>query len=293
MRALTRLALAAAGGALLLLPTSIGASAETPVERGRYLVTTIAACGNCHTPRDAAGKPIAGRELAGGFEFEDPGLGHIVGTNITPDPETGIGSWTAAQIVTALRDGRRPDGMLIRPPMPIPVYRQLSDGDAAAIAAYLKSVKPVRNKVGEAQYKVPLPPSYGAPVTQVAEPNRADKVAYGAYLSGPAGHCVLCHTPPGGGKPFDMDLAYLGGRELPDFGHPGGVTISRNITAGSRSGIGDWTNAQIKRAITQGIREDGTRMTRTMPFDWYKGIAPADLDAIVAFLRTLKPAGTQ
>jgi len=292
MRALTRLALAAVGSALFLLPPSIGASAETPVERGRYLVTTIAACGNCHTPRDAAGKPIAGRELAGGFEFDDPGLGHIVGTNITPDPETGIGSWTAAQIVTALRDGRRPDGMLIRPPMPIPVYRQLSDGDAAAIAAYLKSVKPVRNKVGEAQYNVPLPPSYGAPITQVAEPNRADKVAYGAYLSGPVGHCVLCHTPPGGGKPFDMDLAYLGGRRFPENEHPGGVTISRNITAGSKSGIGDWTNAQIRRAITQGIREDGTRMTRTMPFDWYKGIAPADLDAIVAFLRSLKPAGT-
>src|SRR5437764_6935126 len=238
MRALTRLALAAVGGALLLPPTSIGASAETPFERGRYLVTTIGACGNANTPRDAAGKPIAGRELAGGFEFDDPGLGHIVGTNITPDPETGIGSWTATQIVTALRDGRRPDGMLIRPPMPIPVYRQLSDGDAAAIAAYLKSVKPVRNKVGEAQYKVPLPPSYGAPVLHVAEPPRDDRVAYGAYLAGPVGHCVLCHTPPGGGKPFDMNLAYFGGRELPDFGHPGRVTISRNITPRSNFGIG-------------------------------------------------------
>src|SRR6267143_4320755 len=160
MRALTRLALAAVGSALLLLPAGIGALAETPVERGRYLVTTIASCGNCHTPRDAAGKPIAGRELAGGFEFDDPGVGHIVGTNITPDPETGIGNWTEAQIVTALRDGKRPDGTLIRPPMPIPVYRQLSDGDAAAIAVYLRSLKPVRNKVGSAHYGVPLPPSY-------------------------------------------------------------------------------------------------------------------------------------
>jgi mono/diheme cytochrome c family protein len=293
MRGLTRLALTAVGSALLLLSLTISASAETPIERGRYLVTTIAACGNCHTPRDKAGKPIAGRELSGGFEFDDPGLGHIVVTNITPDKETGIGNWSEAEIVTALRDGKRPDGTLIRPPMPIPVYRQLSDGDAAAIAAYLKSVKPVRNTVGEAQYKVPLPPTYGAPITHVDEPPRADKVAYGAYLAGPVGHCVLCHTPPGGGKPFDMDLAYLGGRELPDFGNPGGVTISRNITAGSKFGAGDWTNAQIKRAITQGIRDDGTRMTRTMPVDWYKGIAPADLDAIVAFLRSLKPAGTQ
>ena len=104
---------------------------------------------------------------------------------------------------------------------------------------------------------------------------------------------MLCHTPPGGGKPFDMSLAYLGGRELPDLGNPGGVTISRNITAGSKFGVGEWTDVQIKRAITQGIRDDGTRLSRTMPFDWYKGIAPSDLDAIVAFLRGLKPPGTE
>jgi mono/diheme cytochrome c family protein len=289
MQALTRLALA---GAILLL-LRVGASAETPLERGKYLVTTIGACGNCHTPRDAAGKPIAGRELAGGFEFDDPGIGHIVGTNITPDKETGIGNWTEAQIVTALRDGKRPDGTLIRPPMPIPVYRQLSDGDAAAITAYLKSLKPVRSKVGEAHYTVPAPPSYGAPIMQIAEPNRGDKVGYGAYLSGPVGHCVLCHTAPGGGKPFDMSLAYHGGRELPDFGKPGALTVSRNITAGSNHGIGDWSDAQIKRAITQGIRADGTRLAATMPYAAYAKMRPSDLDAIVAFLRTLKPPGSE
>ena len=114
MRFLDRFALALA---LLAMPAT-GAVAETPVERGRYLVTTIAACGNCHTPRDAAKKPVARGELSGGFEFEDPGLGQIVGTNITPDAETGIGQWSEAEIVTALRDGKRPDGTLIRPPMP-------------------------------------------------------------------------------------------------------------------------------------------------------------------------------
>src|SRR5690348_10436465 len=101
MRFLDRFALAM----LLLAMPATGAVAEAPVERGRYLVTTIAACGNCHTPRDAAGKPITGRELSGGYEFEDPGLGQIVGTNITSDPETGIGKWREAEIVTALRDG--------------------------------------------------------------------------------------------------------------------------------------------------------------------------------------------
>ena len=103
MRFLHRFALAMA---LLAMPAT-GAVAETPVERGRYLVTTIAACGNCHTPRDATKKPVAGRELSGGFEFEDPGLGQVAGTNITPDAETGIGQWSEAEIVTALRDGKR------------------------------------------------------------------------------------------------------------------------------------------------------------------------------------------
>src|SRR5207237_6445590 len=152
----------------------------------RHLVTTTAAPGNCHTPRDAAKNPVARGELSGGFEFEDPGLGQIVGTNITPDAETGIGQWSEAEIVTALRDGKRPDGTLIRPPMPIPVYRQSSDNDAAAIAAYLKSAKPVRNKVGEPHYRVPLPPSYGAPIVHVPEPSRADQLPYGGYLSRPA-----------------------------------------------------------------------------------------------------------
>jgi mono/diheme cytochrome c family protein len=269
------------------------ASAETSVERGAYLVRTVGACGNCHTPRGAAGKPIAGKELAGGFAFDDPSVGHVVGPNITPDKETGIGNWSEAQIVTAMRDGKRPAGTIIGPPMPIAVYRQLSDRDADAVAAYLKSLKPVRQAVARTQYKIPLPPAYGPPVTQVEEPPHADKVAYGGYLAGPVGHCVLCHTPPGGGRPFDMSRAYSGGRELPDLGNHGALTISRNITADPEHGLGKWTDAEIKRGITDGVRPDGTRLSRTMPFDWYKGIAREDRAALVTFLRTVEPLKTQ
>ena len=282
---------AGAGALCGVLLAAIGgaASGETLVERGAYLVTTIGACGNCHTPRDKTGRVIPGMALAGGFEFDDTPIGHVVGPNITPDPETGIGKWTEAQIVTALRDGTRPDGTIIGPPMPIRAYRQLSDHDAAAIAAYLRSLKPVRHAMARTTYKGPLPPSYGPAVTRVDEPARADKVAYGGYLAGPVGHCVLCHTPPGVGGP-DMSRAYQGGRELPDFGKPGAETVSRNITAGSEHGIGDWKDAQIKRAIIAGVRPDGTRLTRTMPFDWYAKMKPSDVDAIVAYLRSLKPS---
>ena len=105
-------------------------SAETPIERGSYLVNTIVACGNCHARNTAFNRTP---DLAGGAE-EDAEVGHIVMPNITSDPETGISKWTDAEIVVALRDGKRPDGSIIGPPMPVPVYRQLSDNDAEAIA---------------------------------------------------------------------------------------------------------------------------------------------------------------
>jgi mono/diheme cytochrome c family protein len=284
-----RRACVAVGGAMLAAAVIAGASAEELRVRGAYLVNGIAGCGNCHTPKDRAGRAVAGKELSGGFEFDDPDIGHIVPPNITPDPETGIGKWSEAQIVTAMRDGKRPDGTIIGPPMPIPVYSRLSVSDARAIAAYLRSVKPIRNAVAKTQFKIPLPPAYGPPVTHVDEPPRADKIAYGGYLAGPVGHCVLCHTPPGDGKPFDMSRAYGGGRELPDFAKPGALTVSRNITPDPENGIGKWNDAELKRAITAGVRPDGTKLTRTMPFDWYAKIAPADLDALVAYLRSLKP----
>jgi cytochrome c553 len=154
------------------------ASAETPIERGSYLVNTIGACGNCHA-RDTAFNRTP--DLAGGAE-EDAEVGHIVMPNITSDLETGIGKWTDAEIVVALRDGKRPDGSIIGPPMPIPVYRQMSDHDAEAIAAYLLSLKPIRNPLTRSQYKVPLPPNYGLTITQVDDPVTTDKVAYGSYL---------------------------------------------------------------------------------------------------------------
>ena len=287
MRRLNAARLAAAALATLVLAGS--ASAETPTERGAYLVRSIAGCGNCHTPKDANGKAIAGQELSGGVAFNIPELGRPVSSNVTPDPETGIGKWTEAQIVTALRDGKRPDGTLIGPPMPFEFYRRLSDADAAAIAAYVKSVKPIRHVVEKSQYKIPLPPAYGPPVGHVEAPPRSDTVAYGGYLAGPVGHCMECHTPFAGPGRLDLTKLGAGGREFEVFGPPGGTVVSRNITPDPDHGIGKWSDADIKRAITTGIRPDGTKLIRLMAFDWYANIAPPDLDAIVAYLRSLKP----
>jgi cytochrome c553 len=289
-RSSARAAIVALAAAGLLVALGDAALAETPLERGSYLANTIAGCGRCHTPRDAAHKPIAEMELAGGFEFDDGVIGHVIGPNVTPDRETGIGGWTEAQIVTALRNGTRPDGTIIGPPMPIAFYRNLSDRDAAAIAAYLHSLKPIRHVVGRTQYKMPLPSTYGPPVVHVAEPSRDDRLAYGAYLAGPPGHCLGCHTPFGKhGELVDLSRAYAGGRELPDYCHPGGVTISQNITSDPDEGLGKWSDDDLKRAMTAGIRPDGRRLACTMPFEWYARLVPADLDALLAFVRTLRP----
>lgn len=123
------------------------AQAQTPVERGKYLVT-IAGCTDCHTPGYFLGKPDKARFLGGSeVGFELPGLGVFYGPNLTPDKETGLGSWTSAQILAALQTGARPDGRLLAPIMPWHAYASLSQSDASAIVAYLRSLPPVKNKV--------------------------------------------------------------------------------------------------------------------------------------------------
>jgi mono/diheme cytochrome c family protein len=257
---------------------------ETPLERGTYLMGSIVACGNCHTPRGPDG-PLPGMALAGGLELSLPGF-VAYAPNITPDQETGIGGWTDAEIITAIREGKRPDGSIIGPPMPIGMYRGLSDGDVKAIVAYLRQVTPVRNEVQESRYDIPLPPAYGPPVTRVPEPDRTDTVAYGAYLAGPAGHCMECHTPLGEtGFDFANRLG-AGGLEIPG---PWGVSVAANITPHETDGIGAWTDREIKDAITKGVRPDGNRLAPPMAFDHYANMTEDDLDAIVAYLRSLKP----
>jgi len=272
-------------GLLALAAAIAPIKAETYRERGAYLVTTLGACGNCHTPHDAQNRPISGMALAGGREFDLP-IGHVVGPNITPDKQTGIGAWSDGQVIYALRNGKRPDGSIIGPPMPIEMYRGLSDHDAEAIATYLRSIAAVRREVPRSQYKILLPPGYGPVVGHVEEPDRKDKIAYGAYLAGPVAHCLECHTPRDKGE-LALDRLGAGGREFPDFDNPGAMTVSRDITP---TGIGEWSDADVKRAILVGKRPDGTKLSGVMPFTAYNGMTSDDVNAIVDYLRALKPA---
>jgi len=268
---------------VFLAQTAAGAAAaETPLERGRYLMRSIVACGNCHTPQGPQG-PIPGQELAGGLVFDEPPF-TAVASNITPDKATGIGNWTDAQIVTAIREGRRPDGTIIGPPMPIGLYRGISDADAAAIVAYLRSVPAVSNPVKKSVYRIPLPPTYGPAVGKVAEPDRNDKLAWGRYLAGPLGHCVECPSSPGPqGAPDIVNQLGAGGMRFPG---PWGLSVASNITP---KGLTGYSDAALKTVITTGVRPDGSKLRPPMGTGYYAQMSTADLDALVAYLRSLPP----
>jgi mono/diheme cytochrome c family protein len=120
---------------------------DQQIARGKYLVQ-FGGCHDCHTPGYRTGNPDMTRYLGGAdVGFEVAGVGSFVPPNLTPDKETGLGNWTSAQIVTAIRTGVRPDGRILSPVMPWRGYANLTESDAAAITAYLKSLPAVEHQV--------------------------------------------------------------------------------------------------------------------------------------------------
>ena len=255
--------------------------AQTPVERGEYLVRGPAGCGNCHTPLGPQG-PVMDMELAGRV-VEDSEPFRAVAANLTPAGR--IAAWSDAELARAIREGIRPDGSLIGPPMPFAMYRGLSDGDLAAIVAFLRTLPAIEHDPGTSEYRIPLPPAYGPPIASVAEVEPGVTVEYGAYLAGPIAHCMECHTPMGPQGPMLDTALGQGGFE---FHGPFGVSVSSNITP-SEDGIARWSDDELKMMITQGVRPGGTPMLPPMPYPFLARTSPEDLDAIVLYLRSLPP----
>ena len=257
------------------------ALAQSPVERGAYLVNTVMTCHNCHTPMGPNG-PQFDRGLSGGLRFDEPPF-DVTAPNITPDPDTGIGKWSADEIKKTLVTGVRPNGVPLAPVMPTDFYKVLTAKDLDAIAAYLKSVKPVSNAVPAPNYKAAFGredvPNAGR---QMAETDFSDKVKHGFYLATIA-HCMECHTPETGGR-HDFAMLGKGGRE---FKGPWGVSVSRNLTSSKTAGLGNWSDAEIKRAMTQGVHNDGTKLKPPMGYPFYAKMTDGDLDDVIAWLRTL------
>lgn len=136
-----------AAGVIAASASALSTSAQAQdVKRGEYLAK-IMDCTGCHTPGALAGQPDGTKFLGGStIGFEIPGLGIFYPPNLTPDNETGTGTWSADDLVKAIRTGARPDGRQLVPIMPYMSYAALTDADARDLAAYLKSVKPVQHK---------------------------------------------------------------------------------------------------------------------------------------------------
>jgi mono/diheme cytochrome c family protein len=258
-------------GVLLLATTSV--RADDLVARGHYLVT-VGICGSCHTPNLSGGRKTAG----------------ILSANITPDRETGIGAWTDEQIIEAIRNGKRPNGDPVRPSMGVFWYKGLSDDDMHAIVAYLRTVPPVHTTF-ERPPVTKLPPDYGPPVSHVADVPREHNLVYGRYIGENIAHCMQCHTPRGADGLPDLTRLGAGGNTYDARG--GGRGTSANITPGNPDGIATWSDDQIKIAITKGVRPNGSQLIPVMDFDMYEQFTPQDLDALVVFLRSLKPVSTK
>jgi mono/diheme cytochrome c family protein len=140
------LAAAVAASAFVVAPRAVLAQ-DAKIERGKYLVT-LGGCTDCHTPGYFFGKPDMARYLGGSeVGFEIPGLGVFHGPNLTPDRDTGLGQWSPEEIATAITTGKRPDGRVLAPIMPWHAFAKLTRQDVLAIAAFLKSLPPVKNKV--------------------------------------------------------------------------------------------------------------------------------------------------
>jgi mono/diheme cytochrome c family protein len=271
-------------GALCAAVTS--AAAETPIERGSYLVNAVMVCDGCHTPRGQGGLNMERRFSGGSIVWDEPAY-TVRGSNITPDHDTGIGAWSEDDIKRLLTLGVRPNGVPVAPQMPYGFYKILTPGDLDAIAIYLKAIKPVSNEVPPpvyraAAYPVPLP---GAE-TSIGDMVPTDPVKRGFYLATLA-HCMECHSRKPDGV---QDFKHWWGKGGHEMKGPFGSVVVSNISSHKEKGVGAWTDAELKRVLTEGIGRDGHVLKLPMARQrFFSKMTEQDLNAIVAWVRTIPP----
>jgi mono/diheme cytochrome c family protein len=290
-----------------LAPTAQAGTAQQNddiIERGRYLAS-IAGCTHCHTPllsefSNPATLTIEririlafedhlafdwDKWMGGGRVFDLGPAGVVFTRNITPDVETGIGGWTDEQLKVAIRTGQMPSGEVLFPLMPYHNYNGFADADLEAIIAYMRSVTPVKNEVPpktvSTQMFQPIPYRQG-----ITAPDASDKAARGKYLVEVVMGCTDCHTPlnPETGAPM-MDKYLAGGQP---YEGPWGVVYGGNITPDNETGLGDWTEADMKRAIVSGVGKDGRRLI-LMPWYAYSGLNEQDAEAVTYYMKYVLP----
>lgn len=252
------------------------------IEAGRYQAI-LGDCSACHT------KP-GGKPFAGGEALETP-FGKLVPSNITPDPETGIGRWTYEDFRGALKRGIGKDGKRLYPAMPYPAYSALKDSDIADLWAYFQKVEPVSNRVVSNQ--LPFPFSIRSamigwnllnfsPTEFQPDPAKSDAWNRGAYLVNGAGHCGTCHTPKGL-TGADKSGEFLRGGALQGWFAP-------SLRGDSHKGLGAWSKDDIVAYLKTGANRFDiasgpmAEAVAQSTSQW----KDADLQAVATYLKEMK-----
>jgi len=270
-------------------PTGVPADfKETdPVARGRYLADA-ADCRSCHTAD-------GGAAFAGGRPFKLP-FGTLYAPNITPDKTNGIGNWTDAQFIGAVRTGIDDNGDHLYPAMPYAAYAYMTDADVLAIKAYLLTLPPVADAPPENTLKFPYNQRWlmaiwsglfkpGDVFKPVAD--KSPEWNRGAYLVEAMAHCGDCHTPRNLLQALDNSKKFAGG-EAEGW-------VAYNITSDKASGVGGWSDEELAQYLTTGHAQGrGTGsgpMGEAIALSFSK-MTPGDIRAMVAYLRTVPAIAT-
>jgi hypothetical protein len=268
------------------------------IQRGEYLFNHVMACVDCHSGRnfDEFCYPfIPGTVGQGGFKFGPPEMpdfpGTIYSANITP---AALGSWTDGEIFRALTEGVSKDGRALFPMMPYLNYGQLDKEDIYAVIAYVRTLKPIENKVPEASLNFPMNLIVRTIPTKndlKPMPNKSNIIDYGKYLV-TAASCMDCHTPAEKGE-YDMSKFFAGGME---FNIIGGTVRTANITPDNETGIGTWSKQffidkfkMYDPHIYTPINVKPGEFNTVMPWNLYGGMTTEDIGAIYDYLRTIPP----
>lgn len=280
-------------------PRMVAAIDEQSIARGEYLYKYSLNCWTCHGSQGghSPDDPQAGGQVFDMTDIGPPGgFGYVYASNITPDQETGIGTWTDGELVRAVREGLDKEGHTLFPIMEAEWWSGLSDADALALVAYIRTLPAVYNEVPDNQLTfmtkalitlgiVKAQPAITEPIVA---PPRGVAAEYGEYLVYHAAACVGCHTPrnPNNGQ-FDLTQPFAGG--LFPFPEKDFTTTGSNLTPDPVTGIGNWTEEQFITAMQRGLRPDGSVILPFMPWPAYNHWSTDDLRAVWLYLRSLDP----
>jgi mono/diheme cytochrome c family protein len=260
------------------------------LERGRYLVNNVTGCLFCHSELDTSveGLPVKAGTAGAGREWTPDGMPWLVAPNITPDRDTGAGSWSDDAIARAVREGIGHDGRALFPIMPYANFKRMSDEDLAAVITYVRALDPVRR--AQPASRIPFPVSrlinaVPEPIDgPVPPPDLSTAEERGEYLVTMAS-CADCHSTMNDQGQFLPGLAFAGGNLFQYEGRP--AVAAANLTP-SPNGIPYYTEELFLETIRTGrVRE--RKISDVMPWGHYRGMTDDDLKAIFAYLKTLAP----